>query len=290
MPTYLYIKTHKITGLKYFGKTIKDPYTYNGSGQYWKRHLKKHGYDCETEILGFYENYDECKEAALKFSLINNIVESKEWANLMLEDGNTGGFIERVYQPLTEETKKKISETKKEQKSIPWNKGLVGSVSGNTDPKSEETKKKISESLKGMKRSDESIKKTADKLRGRKRPEISEMMKGREVSDETRKKISESQKGKVVTEETKEKIRKAREKQVITDETKEKLRGKVVVVNKNGDTLRIDKDVYYSQKDEGNNREYVFHRSGEGTRRKNKLNAVPIINNEEMKEHAKMRR
>lgn len=32
LPTYLYVKQHTITGLKYFGKTIKDPYVYPGSG------------------------------------------------------------------------------------------------------------------------------------------------------------------------------------------------------------------------------------------------------------------
>ena len=34
--TTLYIKTHKITGLKYFGKTTLNPFTYNGSGSHWK--------------------------------------------------------------------------------------------------------------------------------------------------------------------------------------------------------------------------------------------------------------
>lgn len=29
LPTYLYIKTHNQTGLKYFGKTTKDPFKYN---------------------------------------------------------------------------------------------------------------------------------------------------------------------------------------------------------------------------------------------------------------------
>lgn len=30
MPIYLYVKTHRKTGLKYFGKTVKDPLTYKG--------------------------------------------------------------------------------------------------------------------------------------------------------------------------------------------------------------------------------------------------------------------
>lgn len=39
-PTYLYIKEHDITGLKYLGKTIADPYSYLGSGKYWKDHKR----------------------------------------------------------------------------------------------------------------------------------------------------------------------------------------------------------------------------------------------------------
>ena len=52
MTHYLYKKTHKETGLKYLGKTIsKNPHTYKGSGVYWSYHIKKHGYNVETEIL-----------------------------------------------------------------------------------------------------------------------------------------------------------------------------------------------------------------------------------------------
>lgn len=91
--TYLYIKTHKQTGLKYFGKTTQDPIKYQGSGTYWKRHLKIHGYDVTTEILGFYDNEKECKECAIKFSVENDIVNSKEWANLKIEKIEGGGII-----------------------------------------------------------------------------------------------------------------------------------------------------------------------------------------------------
>ena len=47
-PTYLYIKTHNITGLKYFGKTTGDPYTYFGSGTKWLNHLNVYGKDVTT--------------------------------------------------------------------------------------------------------------------------------------------------------------------------------------------------------------------------------------------------
>lgn len=91
-PTYLYVKTHNITGLKYFGKTIKDPIKYKGSGKRWINHIHKHGYDVTTEIIGYYTIEAECINAALQFSTQNNIVESTEWANLMPENGINGGL------------------------------------------------------------------------------------------------------------------------------------------------------------------------------------------------------
>lgn len=94
-PTYLYIKTHKKTGLKYFGKTIsKNPVNYRGSGIRWQQHLKEHGgsrSDITTEIIGYYTDELECRKAALEFSEKHNIVESTDWANLEPEDGTWGG-------------------------------------------------------------------------------------------------------------------------------------------------------------------------------------------------------
>jgi hypothetical protein len=89
----LYIKTHNKTGLKYFGKTsCKNPYLYKGSGKYWIRHIKTHGYDVTTEVVGIFEDLLWCSLFALEFSHIHDIVKSKEWANLKPEDGLDGGF------------------------------------------------------------------------------------------------------------------------------------------------------------------------------------------------------
>lgn len=86
MLIHLYVKTHNVTGLKYFGKTTsKDPYEYKGSGKYWVRHIKKYGYDVTSEIIGSYTDLEECKQIALQFSIDNDIVNSKDWANLKLE-------------------------------------------------------------------------------------------------------------------------------------------------------------------------------------------------------------
>ena len=92
MIIYLYIKQHSITKLKYFGKTTsKNPFKYPGSGTYWKNHTKKHGkeYVKTIELWGF-DDQELCTEFALKFSEDNNIVESKEWANKIPEDGLNG--------------------------------------------------------------------------------------------------------------------------------------------------------------------------------------------------------
>jgi hypothetical protein len=88
---YLYVKQHKETGLKYFGMTAtKDPYVYQGSGLYWRRHLKTHGGEIETLQVWEFDNIHDCETFALDFSKMNNIVESVEWANLRPENGKDG--------------------------------------------------------------------------------------------------------------------------------------------------------------------------------------------------------
>lgn len=93
---YLYLKTHNVTGLKYLGKTEQDPYKYRGSGTRWKAHLKKHGHDITTEVLFKTEDKAEFKKVALEYSNKWNIVESADFANRMLEEGqggvNSGSF------------------------------------------------------------------------------------------------------------------------------------------------------------------------------------------------------
>lgn len=91
-PTALYVKTHKSTGLKYFGKTTRLDciHSYKGSGIYWRRHLKVHGNDYTTELLGIWQNKDRLIAFAKKFSNDNKIVCSQEWANMVDEEGLQG--------------------------------------------------------------------------------------------------------------------------------------------------------------------------------------------------------
>ena len=90
---YLYIKTHRTTGLKYLGKTSRlDPYSYPGSGKRWRAHLDKYGYEFDTEILLESEDPVKIKEAGLYYSNMWNIVEDTKWANLKPESGDGGPF------------------------------------------------------------------------------------------------------------------------------------------------------------------------------------------------------
>lgn len=114
MLIYLYIKTHNITGLKYFGKTTNaNPLKYQGSGTYWKRHIRKYGYDVNTEIFGQYTDESLCSIAALKFSKENDIVNSELWANLQEENGTDGAPIGHIGHTFTNEEKQKMSSSSK---------------------------------------------------------------------------------------------------------------------------------------------------------------------------------
>ena len=91
MSIYLYKKTHNVTGLKYLGKTtLSDPHKYSGSGKYWLRHLKIHGFDYTTEILKECVTKEEITYWGLHYSTLWNIVDSDEWANLKPESGDGG--------------------------------------------------------------------------------------------------------------------------------------------------------------------------------------------------------
>lgn len=184
MTIYLYVKTHNQTGLKYLGQTSsKDPHKYPGSGVYWKLHLEKHGYDYTTEILKECSTKNEICEYGIYYSKLWNIVESDDWANLKVEQGDGGR--------QNEEVRKRIGEKSKGR--IPWNKGKsvwtdeqrrqIGGRNKLRGPQSLETIKKRIENNLGKTRSVEQ----------KKRMSISQ--KGRTISSEHAEKISNANKG-----------------------------------------------------------------------------------------------
>lgn len=117
MTIYLYKKTHNKTGLKYLGKTTKDPFDYQGSGKDWKPHLKEHGYDVTTEILKECHSNEELSYWGRYYSALWNVVESNEWANRIPESGggvgNGGG--DRASEIATKMNKQRV-----ENGTHPW--------------------------------------------------------------------------------------------------------------------------------------------------------------------------
>tara|TARA_Y200000002_G_scaffold373685_1_gene373206 strand:- start:536 stop:1759 length:1224 start_codon:yes stop_codon:yes gene_type:complete len=88
---FLLLKTHRKTGLKYLCYTTKsDPFKYKGSGKRWRLHLRKHGADLETKILGVFDNEEQLKELGRHYSKLWDVVKSDEFANLRVEEGDGG--------------------------------------------------------------------------------------------------------------------------------------------------------------------------------------------------------
>lgn len=170
MKITLYVKTHNVTGLKYFGKVSdrKDPFAYHGSGVYWKKHLKKHGYDLTTEIVGVFDSVDECSKAAIQFSIDNNIVESDQWANLRIENGMDGAPAGHVGSYPSYNTRKLISEqSSKRWSDIEYRKRVVASHKRRWTA---ELRNRQSVRLKSEFWTDERKKLHAEKMRGRRYP------------------------------------------------------------------------------------------------------------------------
>ena len=148
IPTYLYIKQHTITGKLYFGKTIRNPEKYFGSGKHWTSHIKHHGKEYVVNLwYHLFEDLTECTSFALEFSDAMNIVESGQWLNLTPENGLDGITH-------SEETKQKISaihagKLVSEETRLKLSKAKIGKLA------SEETRLKLSEVHIGKTHSDE---------------------------------------------------------------------------------------------------------------------------------------
>ena len=139
---YIYLRTNKINGKQYVGQTtdlkvrenVWNNFSHHYAGKAIDAARAKYGIDAfDFEIL------KECKDEELNQWEMYYIKElnTKVPNGYNMTDGGEG----RNGSSVSEETKKKISETLKG--NIPWNKGK-------TNIYSEETKKKISESKKGI--------------------------------------------------------------------------------------------------------------------------------------------
>jgi hypothetical protein len=164
----LYIATHNITGLKYFGKTTKYfnetdlQKNYHGSGTYWTNHLKKHSDDVTMKIFGVFSldenSMDYVEPIALKFSKDNNIEEDyNRWANQKPENGLDGILKGHKMPPRSESHIKKLSESHKGMRHTEESKNKMSEIKkgkpswnkGKTDIYSRETLEKMSESKRG---------------------------------------------------------------------------------------------------------------------------------------------
>jgi len=286
-PTTLYIKTHNVTGLKYFGKTTGNPFEYRGSGIYWTAHLKKHGNDITTEILGYYTDKDECIQAANLFSTENNIVKAvnennkKIWANQIIENGIDGGAT--WFGPRPREMVERIAAKQRGvPKSLPpevakaaAEKGLATRAKNGTLRKKgewkfpEASKQKLRDANLGKKQSKETIEKRRANLIGKKRPEVAAKLRGRTHTLEARANMKAAQQNKgPLTKETKQKIKAARAKQQNVKSWGEQNQGKVIVIDKEGIMSRIPKEQYYAQTGPKNDWEWLSHKSADANARK----------------------
>lgn len=184
---YLYVKTHKKTGLKYLGKTVaSDPHAYKGSGVVWKDHCSKHGFDYTTEILFQSTDKEEIKTKGIYYSELWNVVECNDWANLKREECD-GGFCSNSITPL--------ANSKRSEK-------LKGRVF------SEEHRKKLSDAAKT--RSEAVLEKIREQNRSPERRALSSKThKGKVVSEETKQKMSQASKGRKMSDTAKSKMKMA---------------------------------------------------------------------------------
>lgn len=177
VPTWLYIKRHRKTGLLYFGKTIRDPIKYTGSGVYWKKHIKIHGRNVETVWCERFTDSISLIEFAKSFSELFNIVNDinaegkKCWANVVPENGQDGGQNAGMPSPLKGKPAGKPS-IWKDKKRPEHSKTMRGRT------QSPAHSLKISSALKKHVRTAEHSKAISDSKKGVPNPKVSIALKG----------------------------------------------------------------------------------------------------------------
>ena len=240
MQGIIYIHRNKINGKCYVGQTTRDPHKRwgeNGCNYLLKSKddtflqlkfanaILKHGWDNFEHLIlsDIYTNYEELNAAEIAtIAKYNSYIDGYN----MTIGGTVGN-----HGKLSEEHKRKISETKKGKTA--WNKGKKfpgkfskgGTWEKGNEPwnKGKKTSEETLAKLRGRKRSEETCKKMSEAKKGKTawnkgligqytaseetKRKISEAGKGRTVSEETGRKISEAKKGHKTSEETREKIR-----------------------------------------------------------------------------------
>ena len=195
----VYMIRNKVNGKMYIGQSteiegyrwIKHRSRLRNNNHY-NEHLQKDWNKYGEESFEF-SILLECEENQLNTFEEYYIFELMTYDSRVGYNKNYGGSCGRH----TEETKKKISESKKgktlsEETKKKISEGHKGENNHNYGKSlSEETRNKISESLKGRTLSEETKKKIGEANKGEKHP-----FYGKQHTEETRKKISEANKGK----------------------------------------------------------------------------------------------
>jgi hypothetical protein len=177
IPTWLYIKQHNKTRLRYFGKTTRDPNKYIGSGKYWKDHLKIHGKDITHVWCELFIDKTLIMEFASLFSELNDIVNAiddsgkKVWANVIPENGIDGGGNAGIPSLLRGVPQPHVTKALKGKKRPEHSKAMKGRKQTETHSAN------IAKALTGKIRSEEHSKNISRAKKGKKIPKCLKYLK-----------------------------------------------------------------------------------------------------------------
>lgn len=172
-------------------------------GTIWKQEIRENPNLFKTSIISKHNTRQEALARELILQVKLDVVKSPLYVNLSLAQKNGYFGMPQKGKTLSEETKKKISESCKGLKRSEETRRKISEYN-RIRVMSEEGRKKISESNKSRKQTPESNEKRRQKLLGH-----TPWNKGKTLSEETKRKMSESRKGKSrgpLSEETKKKI------------------------------------------------------------------------------------
>lgn len=158
---YIYILINKLNGKKYIGKhstnNLQDYYM--GSGIIVKEIQKKYGKKIfSKQIIEYCNSEEQCLQKEKYWIKYYNALQSEDFYNL-----DEGGAGHTGYIP-SEETRKKMSQKAKQRFKDKKNHPMYGTH------RSEETKRKISQSKKGIKSSQQTKQKISNSTKGGNNP------------------------------------------------------------------------------------------------------------------------